>query len=725
MVPVIRDAGRKSFEEFLDAYDALVEKARTNTLTADDLTGANLSLTNPGGIGTIASVPRLMVGQGTIVATGAIGYPPGLGAIGAAIGAEKVMTMTSTYDHRIIQGAESGRFLQRIDALLQGEEGFYERVFGDLGLILPSLAPPRPVPAVAPELAAAGRAGRAGGRRAGAPAATFDEELLQAVQAATSLLKAHRTHGHLAARLDPLGREPEGDPALDPEPLGLSPELMERIPAHILRMYVPGRTLAEALPHLRETYCGPIAYEIEHIASHRQRLWLREAIESGRFRSPLGHRGADHAAAAPDRGRRARALHAQGLPGPEAVLDRGPRHDRPDARRADPDGRHPGRARGRDRHGPPRPAERAGPQPGPGLRLDLRRVRGLLDARADHHDPPGRHGRRQVPPRRPGLLPAAQRRVDHRPPGVQSLAPGVRGSGGRRRHARGADHPAGPARPPRDQRRGAGDPPRRRGLPGPGRGGRDAQSPGARWLHRRRHDPHHPEQPGRLHHRPRRLALDDLGLRPGQGLRRADHPRQRRRRPGLRRRGQAGLRLPPGVRARRADRPDRLPPLRPQRGRRARLHPARDVPGDQEAPAGARAVRPLADRAGRGLRAGVDRADRPGVGGAGQRAPGAQGPASPRPRTSATPPASTSSTAPRRPRSTPRWRPIACACSTTSCWPCPTASRSIPSWSASSSSAARCSPARARPAAMAGASCGPTPRRWPTPRCSPRGSRSA
>ncbi len=110
---------------------------------------------------------------------------------------------------------------------------------------------------------------------------------MAAVQAATSLLKAHRTHGHLAARLDPLGREPEGDPALDPEPLGLTPEVMGKIPSRILRMYVPGETLAESLPHLRETYCGPIAYEIEHIGSHRQRLWLREAIESGRFRKPL------------------------------------------------------------------------------------------------------------------------------------------------------------------------------------------------------------------------------------------------------------------------------------------------------------------------------------------------------------------------------------------------------------------------------------------------------
>jgi 2-oxoglutarate decarboxylase len=279
MVPVIRDAGHRSFREFLDAYNELVEKARTNSLTADDLSGANLSLTNPGGIGTIASVPRLMAGQGTIVATGSIGYPPGLGAIGASIGAEKVMTMTSTYDHRVIQGAESGRFLARIEALLQGEEGFYERVFADLGAELPAL-PATPTPAAPAAVTAA---------PAAAPPAAGVEEVMQTVQAAMSLLKAHRTHGHLAARLDPLGREPGGDPALDPGPLGLTAETMSKIPAHILRMYVPGATLAEALPHLRETYCGPIAYEIEHIASHRQRLWLREAIESGRYRKPLTH----------------------------------------------------------------------------------------------------------------------------------------------------------------------------------------------------------------------------------------------------------------------------------------------------------------------------------------------------------------------------------------------------------------------------------------------------
>jgi multifunctional 2-oxoglutarate metabolism enzyme len=283
MVPVITDAARLPFERFLAAYDALVEKARTNALTADDLRGANITLTNPGGLGTAASVPRLMNGQGTIVATGSIGYPVGLGAIGAMIGAEKTMTMTSTYDHRVIQGAESGRFLARIEEYLQGELGFYDGVFASLGVEL-GPAPAVPAPAAA---AAAAATTVEEARRAGTPRAAPDEELLQAVQSATALLKAFRTHGHLAARLDPLGTEPEGDPALDPEPLGLTPELMAQIPAKILRMWVPGATLADALPHLRETYCGTIAYEIEHISSHRQRVWLREKIESGTFRQPL------------------------------------------------------------------------------------------------------------------------------------------------------------------------------------------------------------------------------------------------------------------------------------------------------------------------------------------------------------------------------------------------------------------------------------------------------
>jgi 2-oxoglutarate dehydrogenase E1 component len=277
MVPVISDAGRLPFDRFLAAYDALVEKARTNTLTADDLVGANVTLTNPGGIGTVASVPRLMSGQGTIVATGSIAYPVGLGEVGASIGAEKVMTMTSTYDHRVIQGAESGRFLALVEGYLQGGSSFYEELFSALGVQAAPLtihvAPSAPATSASATSAAAPYTG--------------GEELLQAVQAASTFVSRVRSHGHLAAHLDPLGSEPEGDPGLDPEALGLTPEMQARLPAKIFQMYVSGATLADALPHLRETYCGTIAYEIEHIASHRQRVWLREHIESGAFRHEL------------------------------------------------------------------------------------------------------------------------------------------------------------------------------------------------------------------------------------------------------------------------------------------------------------------------------------------------------------------------------------------------------------------------------------------------------
>jgi 2-oxoglutarate dehydrogenase E1 component len=115
------------------------------------------------------------------------------------------------------------------------------------------------------------------------------DELLGAVAAAMALIKAHRMHGHLAAHLDPLGSEPPGDPALEPERLipKLTPELQARVPASVLRLYVPGNTLADALPRLSDTYGGTIAYEIEHIAEHEKRVWLRQAIESGKYRTPL------------------------------------------------------------------------------------------------------------------------------------------------------------------------------------------------------------------------------------------------------------------------------------------------------------------------------------------------------------------------------------------------------------------------------------------------------
>ena len=288
MVPCIRSADSLDFAGFHTYYEDLISKTRENKLTADDFQGTNITLTNPGGIGTVASVPRLMSGQGTIVAVGSIAYPVEWAHAPAeklkALGVSKVTTMTSTYDHRIIQGAESGSFLRRIDQYLQGEDDFYEKVATDLAISDRVVANAHPAAASAPPLPAVGAAGAASAVVSAEP----DPELLQAVQAATSLLKAFRTHGHLAARVNPLAEgEPKGDPALEPESLNLTPELMSRIPASILRIGVEGETLLDALPRMREAYCGTVAYQIEHLSSHQQRMWLREMVETGAHRAPL------------------------------------------------------------------------------------------------------------------------------------------------------------------------------------------------------------------------------------------------------------------------------------------------------------------------------------------------------------------------------------------------------------------------------------------------------
>jgi 2-oxoglutarate dehydrogenase E1 component len=288
VVPILKHAERLGYAEFQAAYDTLVEKARGNKLMPDDFAGGSMTLTNPGGLGTVGSVPRLMAGQASIIAVGAIGYPPEFATSTAdtiaELGLSKVMTLTSTYDHRVIQGAESGEFLRTVEKLLAGDEGFYEEIFAAFGLRWD---------------------GKAGGREDGMvvnqaistlpssrppvlPSAPTTQSDLVQVAAAMALIKAYRTHGHLAARLDPLGTEPAGDPSLDPTPLGLTPEVMAGIPTSVLRVAAPGATLAEALPHLQATYCGTSAYEVEHVSDHRQRVWLRQQIETGAHRRPLG-----------------------------------------------------------------------------------------------------------------------------------------------------------------------------------------------------------------------------------------------------------------------------------------------------------------------------------------------------------------------------------------------------------------------------------------------------
>ena len=177
-------------------------------------------------------------------------------------------------------------YLENPDAVPSEWRALFESGDGDLIEGLPGLArlfetlrETNGHPAPAPEPV----------RVAAPPAAAADDDLLGGVAAAMSLVKALRTHGHLAARLDPLGSEPVGDPALEPERLQpkLTPELQSRIPASLLRVHTPGETLADVLPKLQETYSSTSAYEIEHISDHEQRIWLREAIESGRYRRQL------------------------------------------------------------------------------------------------------------------------------------------------------------------------------------------------------------------------------------------------------------------------------------------------------------------------------------------------------------------------------------------------------------------------------------------------------
>ena len=279
LVPVIKAAETLGFDGFYAAFQDLIARSRIGKVTPDELRGASVSLTNPGGFGTVASVPRLMVGQGTIVATGSIAYPMGFDRIEPArlkeLGVGKVMTITSTYDHRVIQGAESGAFLRQIDMFLTGDGNFYEEVAASLGVALTPL-PVAPMAVAAPAVSATA-----------APVGAPDEELLKAVALAAAEVRNYRTHGHMAAHLDPLGAEPEGWAAFDPTFLGLTQAMMARVPGSVLNVFFEAETFADILPKLREVYCGTIAYEIEHIADRDQRHWLRHTIETGGHREPL------------------------------------------------------------------------------------------------------------------------------------------------------------------------------------------------------------------------------------------------------------------------------------------------------------------------------------------------------------------------------------------------------------------------------------------------------
>src|SRR5438105_4505487 len=261
LVPNVKRAQTMDFAQFLKAYNDVVRKARSNTLEISDFEATTISLTNPGTIGTIASVPRLMQTQGTIIATGQIDYPAEYSATDAAVladlGISKVMTMTSTYDHRIIQGAESGAFLARIHELLLGADNFYDDVYRDLRIPYEPVywAKDRP--------------------RAGEEARVRDARVLQ-------MINAYRVRGHLLADLDPLEYAVHRHPELDPAFYGLTIWDLDR---EFVCGGLCGRMTAklrDILDTLRETYCGKIGPEYMHIQETVQKKWLQDRMEPSR-----------------------------------------------------------------------------------------------------------------------------------------------------------------------------------------------------------------------------------------------------------------------------------------------------------------------------------------------------------------------------------------------------------------------------------------------------------
>src|SRR5579883_3405707 len=280
VVPNIKDAGAKNFHEYAAAFDDLVARARTGKLTAADFQGTTISLTNPGTVGTMSSNPRLMPGQGAIIAAGAIDYPAEYRGAAeetrAVLGLSKVMTLTCTYDHRIIQGAESGAFLGKVQELLDGANGFYEEIFQHLRM------PHQPVHWETDRLPAL-------------PGMTETRHAEIAKQAGImQLINDYRVRGHLIADLDPLGSKPTRHPELDPETYGLSIwDLDREFLTGSLGEGVGGRaakpvaTLREILETLRDTYCGKIGCEYMNIQVPEQKRWLQHRMEPGKNHWPL------------------------------------------------------------------------------------------------------------------------------------------------------------------------------------------------------------------------------------------------------------------------------------------------------------------------------------------------------------------------------------------------------------------------------------------------------
>lgn len=259
VVPNIKRADEMSFGEFLSAYETLILKSRANALTVEDFAGTTLSLTNPGGIGTEHSITRLMEGQGCVIGAGALEYPAEFQGASeqtlADLAISKTITLTSTYDHRVIQGAASGEFLRRVHELLTGQSGFYEEIFDALRI------PYEPI-RWAPDIRVD-------------PASAVDK-----TARVQQLIEAYRTRGHLIADIDPLEYAQRSHPDLDVASHGLTFWDLDR-------EFITGdfggdqrqMKLRDIVGVLRDAYCRTVGIEYMHIQDPEQRAWIQDRVE--------------------------------------------------------------------------------------------------------------------------------------------------------------------------------------------------------------------------------------------------------------------------------------------------------------------------------------------------------------------------------------------------------------------------------------------------------------
>lgn len=258
LVPAIKRAETMTFNEFLAAYEDLVQRARGNKLTADDFQGATISLTNPGGIGTVHSVPRLMKGQGCIIGAGALEYPAEFQGSSektlANLAISKTITLTSTYDHRVIQGAGSGEFLKKVHELLIGQRGFYEGIFAALRL---PYEPIQWAPDISVDVASA----------------------IDKTARVHELINSFRVRGHMMADIDPLEYVQRSHPDLDIASHGLTFWDLDR--EFVTGGFGDTRTalLRDILGVLRDSYCRTIGIEYMHIQDPVQRRWIQDQVE--------------------------------------------------------------------------------------------------------------------------------------------------------------------------------------------------------------------------------------------------------------------------------------------------------------------------------------------------------------------------------------------------------------------------------------------------------------